>query len=60
MSQQKNSILINEHALNREPVPLIEKLSITGQKLKAKCLKNGSDRLRKGQLHRVEALWTSG
>ena len=22
MSQQKNSILINEHALNREPVPL--------------------------------------
>ena len=23
MSQQKNSILINEHALNREPVPLI-------------------------------------
>ena len=23
MSRQKNSILINEHALNREPVPLI-------------------------------------
>ena len=23
MSGQKNSILINEHALNREPVPLI-------------------------------------
>ena len=23
MSRQKNSILINKHALNREPVPLI-------------------------------------
>ena len=30
---------------------LIEKLSITGQKF-SKCLKNGSDRLRKGQLRR--------
>ena len=30
---------------------LIDALSITGQKF-SKCLKNGSDRLRKGQLHR--------
>ena len=30
---------------------LIETLPITGQK-SSKCLKNGSDRLRKGQLHR--------
>ena len=30
---------------------LIETLPITGKKF-SKCLKNGSDRLRKGQLHR--------
>ena len=35
------------HAHYREPVPLIETVSKTGQKL-SKCLKSGSDRLRKG------------
>ena len=34
---------------------LKETLSITGQKF-SKCLKNGSDRLRKGQLPRTESL----
>ena len=28
MSRQKNSILINEHALNREPVPLMAYIGI--------------------------------
>ena len=32
---------------------LIETLSITGQKF-SRCLKNGSDRLRKGQLLRLQ------
>ena len=34
MSRQKNSVLINDHALNREPVPLIQFKILLGVLLK--------------------------
>ena len=37
---------------------LIEILSITGQKCSNKCLKNGSNRLRKGTLPQLTSAWT--